>query len=217
MAIEQGLSHDAYGGIAGKDYVPFVSAKTVMPKFTLFSVLIGAFLAVLFGAANTYLGLKVGMTVSASIPAAVMATALFKLLGRNNILENNITQTVASTGEAIAGGIIFTVPALFLWGLQVTILQIVAIAVLGGTLGILFIIPLRRYLTIDEHGSLPYPEGMACAEVLVNTGSGGAGAKVVFAGMGLGGIYKFLTGGLGFMERIGFFCCTGNYIWCIFL
>lgn len=192
----KGLSHDAYGGIPGKDYQPFVSVKTVMPEFTVLSVVVGALLAILFGAANTYLGLKVGMTVSASIPAAVMATALFKLLGRNHILENNITQTVASTGEAIAGGIIFTVPALFLWGLNVTIWQIVAIAILGGTLGILFIIPLRRYLTVDEHGKLPYPEGMACAEVLVNAGSGGAGAKVVFTGMGLGGIYKFLSGGL---------------------
>ena len=209
MATQQGLSHDAYGGIAGKDYVPFVSAKTVMPEFTIYSVVIGAFLAVLFGAANTYLGLKVGMTVSASIPAAVMATALFKLFGRNNILENNITQTVASTGEAVAGGIIFTVPALFLWGLQVTILQIVAIAVLGGTIGILFVIPLRRYLTIDEHGTLPYPEGMACAEVLVNTGSVGAGAKVVFAGMGLGAIYKFLSGGLGLWSESASFAVPG--------
>ncbi|ABO51156.1 oligopeptide transporter, OPT family [Desulforamulus reducens MI-1] len=187
----------AYGGISGKKYVPFVSTQKALVEFTVRSLVIGAVLSVLFGVANTYLGLKVGLTVSASIPAAVLATGLYKLFFRSgNILERNIVQTVASSGESIAGGIMFTLPALFLWGMDMKVMTVVIASVLGGLIGVLFFIPLRRYLTVEEHGKLIYPEGMACAEVLVSGEKGGAGAGLVFAGIAVGGVYKFFSSGL---------------------
>lgn len=186
----------AYGGIKGDEYVPFVSPKKKVLEFTLRSVIIGALLAVLFGVANTYLGLKVGLTVSASIPAAVLATGVYKLLFRHgNILERNVVQVVASSGESVAGGIIFTLPALFLWNMDMSSLNVIVVSILGGLIGILFFIPLRRYLTVEEHGNLVYPEGMACAEILVSGEKGGAGASLVFTGMAVGGLYKLLSGG----------------------
>ncbi len=196
MEPKKGLSYEAYGDIKGEDYVPYVPANKVLPEFTVLSIIIGSLLAVLFGAANTYLGLLVGMTVSASIPAAVLATGILKgVFKRHSILESNIVQAVASSGESIAGGVIFTVPALLLWGMNVSIMQIVVVALLGGALGILFVVPLRNYLTVEEHGKLIYPEGMACAEVLVAGDVGGSGAGIVFTGMGIGAVYKGLSGG----------------------
>lgn len=188
--------HGAYGGVKGDDYVPFITANHGVLEFTVRSIIIGALLAIVFGVANTYLGLKVGLTVSASIPAAVLATGVYKLFfKKGTILEKNIVQVVASSGESIAGGIIFTLPALLLWNMSMSSLNVVIVSILGGLIGVLFFIPLRRYLTVEEHGRLIYPEGMACAEILVSGEKGGSGAGLVFTGMAVGGIYKLLSGG----------------------
>lgn len=169
-----------------------------MKEFSFTSLLLGMLLAIIFGAANAYLGLKVGMTVCASIPAAVVSMAIVRgILRRKSILENNMVQTIASAGESLAAGVIFTIPALIIWGIQPSILKIFVISVLGGFLGVLFMIPLRRYLIVKEHKRLPYPEGTACAKVLTAGDEGGVKAKSVFSGLAVGGVYKFLMSGLG--------------------
>ena len=166
------------------------------------SILMGIILAVVFGAANAYLGLKVGMTVSASIPAAVISLGVIRvIMKKNSILESNMVQTIGSAGESLAAGAIFTMPALFLWAEEGKIdmpgyLEITLIALFGGILGVLFMIPLRKALIVEEHGILPYPEGMACAEVLLAGEEGGSNASTVFAGMGLGAAFKFIVDGL---------------------
>lgn len=191
---QTGLSPLAYEVIDGNDYPPYVPASVAdMPEFTFKSVLVGIAIGIVFGAANAYLGLKVGLTVSASIPAAVMGVAAFKLFGKGSILEANIVQTVGSAGESVAAGVIFTIPALFMWGVSVDQLQICILALLGGLLGVLFMIPLRRYLIVKEHGKLPYPEGTACAEVLVAGESGGSKSNLLFAGLGIGALYQVLV------------------------
>ncbi len=185
-----------------KDFKPYIPADKVTPELTITSVLMGIILAVIFGAANAYLGLRVGMTVSASIPAAVLAMGIIRVVMRkNSILESNIVQTIGSAGESVAAGAIFTLPALFLWakeGKMETpgILQITIIALLGGILGVLFMVPLRNALIVKEHGILPYPEGTACAEVLLAGEEGGANASSVFAGMGIAAVFKFVIDGL---------------------
>lgn len=192
------LSHEAYGGVHGSEYIPFVPADKVLPEMTVLAVIIGSFFAIIFAAANTYLGLKAGMTISAAIPAAVLATALLKgVFKRDSILEANAVMAIAATGESLAGGIIFTLPAIVLWGFkdQFTLIRIVFVVLVGGLLGALFVIPLRRYLTVEEHGKLVYPEGMAAAEVLVTSNQGGAGFMTVLSGMLVGGFYKLLSGG----------------------
>ena len=162
----------------------------------------GIFLAVIFGAANAYLGLRVGMTVSASIPAAVIAMGVIRVIMRkNSILESNIVQTVGSAGESLAAGAIFTLPALFLWAAEgrmdkPSIIEITLIALFGGLLGVFFMVPLRNALIVREHGTLPYPEGTACAEVLLAGEEGGANATTVFAGMGFAALFKFIIDGL---------------------
>ena len=192
MKNKDRLSPKAYEVIDGLEYPPFVGPEENIAEFTAKAMIIGALIGAVFGAANAYLGLKVGLTVSASIPAAVMAVAIFKIMGRGTILETNMVQTIGSAGESLAAGVIFTVPAFFLWGLSPAKSELVLISILGGMLGVLFMIPLRRFLIVREHGKLPYPEGTACAEVLV-AGQGEAGkAKVLFAGMGIGGLYQFL-------------------------
>ena len=174
----------------------------VLPEFTVTSILMGIILAVVFGAANAYLGLKVGMTVSASIPAAVISLGVIRvIMKKNSILESNMVQTIGSAGESLAAGAIFTMPALFLWAEEGKIampgyLEITLIALFGGILGVLFMIPLRKALIVEEHGILPYPEGMACAEVLLAGEEGGSNASTVFAGMGLGAAFKFIVDGL---------------------
>ena len=166
------------------------------------AVPLGAVLAIVFGAANAYLGLRVGMTISASIPAAVLSMGLTRfILKRDSILENNMVQTIGSAGESVAAGAIFTLPALFMWaqeGLvaEPSMLEIGLIALFGGVLGILFMIPLRRALIVKEHGVLAYPEGQACAEVLIAGEEGGAKASTVFAGLGIAAFYKFIADGL---------------------
>ena len=185
-----------------KEFKPYIPAEKVTPEFTVTSILMGIALAVIFGAANAYLGLRVGMTVSASIPAAVIAMGVIRVLMRkNSILESNIVQTAGSAGESVAAGAIFTLPALFLWAAEGKmdkpgILEITLIALLGGLLGVFFMIPLRNALIVKEHGVLPYPEGTACAEVLLAGEEGGANASTVFAGMGFAALFKFVIDGL---------------------
>ena len=146
------------------------------------SVVFGVVVGIVFGAANAYLGLKVGLTVSASIPAAVMGLAFFRLVRSGTILEGNIIQTIGSAGESLAAGVIFTFPALFMWGVAPKHFEIACLALIGGGLGVLFMIPLRRFLIVQEHGRLPYPEGTACAEVLVSGETGGGRAQAPVRG-----------------------------------
>ncbi len=183
-------------------FKPFIPADKVVPEVTAVSVILGILLAVLFGAANAYLGLRVGMTVSASIPAAVISMGVIRvILRRDSILENNMVQTIGSAGESVAAGAIFTLPALFMWMSEwgegaPSLVEIALIALCGGVLGVLFMIPLRQALIVKEHGVLPYPEGQACAEVLIAGEQGGSKAGVVFAGMGIAALYKFVADGL---------------------
>ena len=193
------------------EFKPYIPAGKIVPEFTVTSVLIGALLAVVFGAANAYLGLIVGMTISASIPAAVISMGIIRvILRRDSILENNMVQTIGSAGESVAAGAIFTIPALFLWAEEgkiafPSILTIFLIALFGGVLGVCFMVPLRQALIVEEHGTLPFPEGTACAEVLLAGEEGGAKAGTVFAGLGIAGFYKFLADGLKlFPSEIGY-------------
>lgn len=185
-----------------KDFKPFIPAERNLPEFTVTSVILGILLAVVFGAANAYLGLRVGMTVSASIPAAVISMGIIRMiLKKESILENNMVQTIGSAGESVAAGAIFTLPALFLWAREwgstaPTLLEIAIISFIGSALGVLFMVPLRRALIVQEHGTLPYPEGKACAEVLVAGEEGGAKASTVFAGLGISAAYKFVADGM---------------------
>ena len=186
------------------DFKPYVPAEKITPEITVTSIVIGIILAVIFGAANAYLGLRVGMTVSASIPAAVIAMGVIRIvMRRNSILESNIVQTIGSAGESLAAGAIFTLPALFLWAAEdkwdisdPSLIEITLIALIGGLLGVLFMVPLRNALIVKEHGVLPYPEGTACAEVLLAGEKGGANASTVFAGMGFAAIFKFIIDGI---------------------
>ncbi len=184
------------------EFKPYIPASKVTPEFTVTSIVMGIILAVIFGAANAYLGLRVGMTVSASIPAAVIAMGVIRVIMRkNSILESNIVQTVGSAGESVAAGAIFTIPALFLWAAEgvmekPSIVEITLIALIGGLLGVFFMVPLRNALIVKEHGVLPYPEGTACAEVLLAGEKGGANASTVFAGMGFAAIFKFIIDGI---------------------
>ncbi|MBP1573620.1 MAG: oligopeptide transporter, OPT family [Oscillospiraceae bacterium] len=182
-------------------FKPFVPADKVMRELTPAAIIVGVLLAVVFGGANAYLGLRVGMTVSASIPAAVISMGVLRvILKRDSILENNIVQTIGSAGESVAAGAIFTMPVLFMWadrGVDApSLLEIALIALVGGVLGVLFMIPLRQALIVQEHATLPYPEGKACAEVLLAGEEGGSKAGTVFAGLGIAAVYKFIADGL---------------------
>ncbi len=185
-----------------KEFKPYIPAEKITPELTVTSIIMGILLAVVFGAANAYLGLRVGMTVSASIPAAVIAMGVIRVIMRkNSILESNVVQTIGSAGESLAAGAIFTLPALFIWANEgvmdkPSILEITLIALLGGLLGVFFMVPLRNALIVREHGVLPYPEGKACAEVLLAGEEGGANASTVFAGMGFAAFFKFIIDGL---------------------
>lgn len=185
-----------------EEFKPYVPADKITPEFTITSVIMGVLLAVIFGAANAYLGLRVGMTVSASIPAAVISMGVIRvIMKKDSILESNMVQTIGSAGESLAAGAIFTMPVLFLWAKEgltdsPSIVTIALIALCGGILGVLFMVPLRNALIVKEHGVLPYPEGTACAEVLLAGEEGGASATTVFAGMGLAAVFKFIVDGL---------------------
>ncbi|MCR5753785.1 MAG: oligopeptide transporter, OPT family [Acetatifactor sp.] len=185
-----------------EEFKPYVPADSVTKEMTPISIIIGILLAVIFGGANAYLGLRVGMTVSASIPAAVISMGVIRgILKRDSILENNMVQTIGSAGESLAAGAIFTLPALFMWAGEGAIespglLEIGSITLLAGILGIMFMIPLRSALIVKEHGVLPYPEGTACAEVLMAGETGGSKASTVFKGLGVAAFYKFFADGL---------------------
>ncbi len=195
---KNGLSQKAYVPIEeGDEYDPFVPAEESPAEFTFKAVGLGIVFGIIFGAANAYLGLRAGLTISTSIPVAVMTVAVFRALRtvgvRGTILETNISQTTGSASSSLASGVIFTLPALFMWGMPPELLQMTLLAMCGGLLGILFMIPLRRFLIEREHGKLPYPEGTACAEVLVANEIGGGRARFVFYGLAGGAFFKFLT------------------------
>ncbi len=187
-------------------FEPYVKAGQTIPEVTIKAIVLGIIISVVFGVANAYLGLKYGMTVSASIPAAVISMAVLRAIFRRKrvtVLENNIVQTVGSAGESLAAGIIFTIPAFFIWAAHaklgaivpdhpITKMQIFWLSILGGSLGILLMIPLRKYLVDKEHGKLRFPEGTACAEIIVAGDEGGSKARTVFTGLGIGALYKAL-------------------------
>ena len=185
-----------------ENFKPYIPADKVTPEFTVASIVMGIILAVVFGAANAYLGLRVGMTVSASIPAAVISMGVIRvIMKKDSILESNMVQTIGSAGESLAAGAIFTLPVLFFWAAEgkmgnPSLLEITLISICGGVLGVLFMVPLRNALIVKEHGVLPYPEGTACAEVLLAGEEGGSSATSVFAGMGLAAAFKFVVDGL---------------------
>src|SRR4249920_19235 len=178
-------------------FQPYVPASASPAEFTLKAVVIGALFGLLFGASTVYLGLRAGLTVSASIPIAVLAISVLKKLGGSTILENNIVQTIGSAGESVAGGVVFTIPALIFLTpdgpAYFNYYQIAMLAFAGGILGVLMMVPLRRALIVKEHGVLPYPEGAACADVLVAGERGGKLASMVFAGVGVGALWKALS------------------------
>lgn len=191
--LKMSLPPQAYSPIPeGEEYLPVVPADVVLPELSVKAVVVGVLVGVLFGAANAYLGLKVGLTVSASIPAAVIGVAIFKALRTGSLLETNIVQTIGSAGESLAAGVIFTLPVLFLWEMEAGFWPIFPLALLGGLLGVLFMVPLRRFLIVQEHGNLTYPEGTACAEVQVASQAGGNQAQLLFGGMIVGAIYTAL-------------------------
>ncbi len=193
------LPPSAYEPQPGQEFVPLTAGET-LTEFTIKAVLTGIVLGVVFGAANTYLGLKAGLTISTSIPVAVLTVVAFRLMSalglQHSILETNISQTVGSASSSVASGVLFTIPALFMWGLDPAWLQLTLLAMCGGLIGVLAMVPLRRYLIQREHGTLPYPEGMACAEVLVAAEEGGEQASGVFWGIGIGMTFKLITDGL---------------------
>src|SRR5271157_516203 len=173
-------------------FKPFVSPNEKRPEFTLRALLLGSFFGLVFGAVTVYVGLRAGLTVAASIPIAVLSISILRAFGKSSILENNIVQTTGNAGQSIASGVIFTLPALVFLGFDLEYSRIFMLALIGGWLGVLFMIPLRRQLIVQEHGALPYPEGTACADVLIAGEKGGSLASRVFLGLGIGGLYTFL-------------------------
>ena len=206
MSDKRGLSHNAYEPLPkGESYSPYVPASENLLEFTIKAAVPGIMFGILFGAANAYIGLQTGLTISTSIPVAVMTVAFFRALRsvgiRGTILEANQSQTIGSASSSVASGVIFTLPALFMWGFKPELLQMTLLALCGGFLGVLFMIPLRRFLIEREHGHLPYPEGTACAEVLVASEVGGAKAINVFLGLGMGALVKFIVDWLRVIPR----------------
>ena len=173
-------------------FQPFVPPSENRPEFTFRAILLGSIFGIIFGAVTVYVGLRAGLTVAASIPIAVLSISILRAFGRASILENNIVQTTGNAGQSIASGVIFTLPALVFLGFDLEYSRIFMLALIGGWLGVLFMIPLRRQLIVQEHGTLPYPEGTACADVLIAGERGGSLASRVFLGLGLGGALHFL-------------------------
>lgn len=183
---------------------PFISGKNVkMREFTFRAVVLGIILGLIFGIGNAYLGLKIGTTVSASIPAAVLSMAILRTFFKKvSILENNLVQTIASVGEGLAGGVIFTVPALFMLGAPPSPSRIFLLAALGGVLGVLFMIPMRRYIIVQEHGKLPFPEGTACAEILKSGENSRSKAMLAFLGILVGAVHKICSSALYLFKEV---------------
>ena len=191
-----------------QEHKPYISASDFIPEFTPKAIILGSIFGIIFGAASVYLGLKVGLTVSASIPIAVLAISIFKTLGKATILESNMVQTIGSAGESVASGVVFTIPALLYLSGGIDYFhyfQIFVLAFAGGILGVLFMVPLRRSLIVKEHGKLPYPEGTACADVLIAGEKGGKLALKVYLGLGIAFVYKL------FMSIFGFWNDTPTY------
>ena len=182
---------------ASTAFQPYVPATQSPAEFTARAIVIGVVFGLIFGASTVYLGLRAGLTVSASIPIAVLAISVLKRLGGSTILENNIVQTIGSAGESVAGGVVFTIPALIFLAPRgpeyFNYYQITVLALAGGILGVLMMVPLRRALIVKEHGILPYPEGAACADVLIAGERGGALAATVFKGLAVGAVWKALS------------------------
>ena len=201
---------------AAGEFKPYVAPNQVIPEFTPKAIIFGALFGVIFGAATVYLALKAGVTVSASIPIAVLSISVLRLFGRPTILENNIVQTIGSAGESVAAGVAFTIPALLFLSdgangdRYFEYVQIMTIAAVGGVLGVLMMVPLRRSLIVGEHGTLPYPEGTACAEVLVAGEKGGSMAKFVFGGLGIAAVYKILNALFAFWKEKATFVTAAN-------
>ena len=190
---------------ANKPFQPFIPASETVAEFSGKAIILGALFGIIFGASTVYLALRAGLTVSASIPIAVLAIAVFKRIGKSTILENNIVQTIGSAGESIAAGVVFTIPALLFLDQGegfFNYFNILTLAIVGGILGVLMMVPLRRALIVKEHGQLPYPEGTACAEVLVAGEKGGSMAGLVFRGLGLAFLYKGLMSILGLWKDV---------------
>jgi putative OPT family oligopeptide transporter len=184
-------------------FKPVVASEKKVAEFTFRALFLGVLLGLVFGIGNAYLGLKVGTTVSASIPAAVMSMAILRALFKKvTILENNLVQTIASVGEGLAAGVIFTVPALFLLGEYPSVFRIFLLSVLGGILGVLFMIPMRRYIIVQEHGKFPFPEGTACAQILKSGVQSGKNALLAFVGIGVGALYKACSGALHLWSEV---------------
>lgn len=190
----------------GFELLPYVPSESRIPEFTLRAVVLGTVLSVAFGMVNAYLGLKIGLTVSASIPSAVLSMAVLRgVLRRGTVLENNVVQTLASTGESLAAGVVFTIPAMLFIGLDPSGFRIFLLAATAGLLGVLMMIPVRHTLTVAEHGRLPFPEGTACAQVLIAGDRGATAARPVFVGLILGGLYQFSVRALHLWRETVFF------------
>src|SRR5256885_16449576 len=170
---------------------PYIPATQAPAELTPRAITLGVLLGLIFGASNVYLALKIGLTVSASIPIAVLSITIFRWLGRSTILENNIVQTTGSAADSVSAGVVFTIPAILLMGYDLDISRVTILAIAGGLMGVLMMIPLRRALIVKEHGNLPYPEGTACAEVLIAGERGGVHARTVFQAFGIAFVYKF--------------------------
>ncbi|MDP9040172.1 MAG: oligopeptide transporter, OPT family, partial [Acidobacteriota bacterium] len=188
-AAGAGVGESGFGVVGKTTFRPFVAAGEDRPELTVRALVLGALFGVLFGAVTVYVGLRAGLTVAASIPISVLSISILRAFGRASILENNIVQTTGNAGQSIASGVIFTLPALIFLGFDLESSRIFALALFGGWLGVLFMIPLRRQLIVEEHGTLVYPEGTACADVLMAGERGGSFASRVFLGLGLGGVY----------------------------
>src|SRR4030088_1766821 len=186
---------------SGVTHQPYVPPSQSPPELTLRAIVLGVLLGLIFGASKVYLALKIGLTVSASIPIAGLSITIFRALGRTSILENNIVQTTGSAADSVSAGVVFTIPAILLMGYDLDISRVTILAIAGGLMGVLMMIPLRRALIVKEHGNLPYPEGTACADVLIAGEKGGNLAKTVFAGVGVSLLYKFLYGVLGLWNK----------------
>src|SRR5882672_9681512 len=183
------MSQEKASAATAETFKPYIPDASKMAELTPRAVLLGMVFGIIFGAVTVYVGLRAGLTVAASIPIAVLSISLLRALGRATILENNIVQTTGSAGESVAGGVIFTIPALIFLGFPMEYTRIFLLALVGGWLGVFFMIPLRRQLIVKEHGNLLYPEGTACADVLIAGDRGGSFASRVFMGLGLGGVY----------------------------
>jgi putative OPT family oligopeptide transporter len=188
---EETVAESVQAKVEEPKFQPYVPAEEVRPEFTARAIILGCIFGVIFGAVTVYVGLRAGLTVAASIPIAVLSISILRAFGKASILENNIVQTTGSAGESVAGGVIFTLPALIFLGFGLDYWRITLLALIGGCLGVCFMIPLRRQLIVKEHGNLLYPEGTACADVLIAGDKGGSFASRVFAGLGLGALYTF--------------------------